>query len=224
MDMQTTLGTTEARARAEQLRGEILSALAEAEAPLTSRQLVELCDSAESVEQLTKQLGTLKKSGAIEQAGECMPTDIKRGAKAVPTYRITPPRAAALAPEESARLANVLEATLDDTRDQPNWPDALEEYPARKGCRAPFHANEATDGDEFAAPRPILTRHRGDPILALIDRMDDYPEPKIQEGAMHEARIGALVARLERGLPIYPDRDLTAYLADVRDLFGALSA
>ena len=241
MDIKT-LDSSGAKAVAEQLRTEILDVLALG-VPLTSRDLYDRCESAEEMSNMTYQLGQLQKLGKIEKAGMRASSAMTRGARAVPEYRLVAADSTAQAPEppalntaEAAQLAAVIEATLKPI-DAP-LPDlasdfAPEDVPHRGDeSRA---TGEAQDGDEFAGapiPHPAYNpatvafrpARRGDPIIHLIERMDDYPEPKLQEGAMHEARFAALVARLERGLPIYPDPDLNAYLADVRDLFGVLAA
>lgn len=56
----------------------------------------------------------------------------------------------------------------------------------------------------------------GDPILAALARMPSAP--RIQEATLHADRLGALVARLRAGDPLYHDPDIAAWLDDLKTL------
>lgn len=75
---------------------------------------------------------------------------------------------------------------------------------------------------DLDAESPIGTRlkkarttKKGDPIIAAIQRMT-APEPRMQEARMHADRLGAMVDRLNAGLPVMPDPDVAAWLADLQ--------
>lgn len=176
MDMQTTLGMNESKALAEQLRGEILAALADGK-PLTARELLDRCDSAEGIDKVTCQLGRLKKSCEIQQTGWREPTEKKKGAKAVPLYGLLSgwPEPAPLAQEQAAKLADVIESTL--------------EYDP-----ASVAFSESRDGDEFERSGcrgkcGTETDQDDDPILSAIGSLRS---PRFPDAERDVERLVAL--------------------------------
>lgn len=192
MDMQTTIGMSESKTLAEQLRGEILDRLARG-VPLTSRELYDRCESAEAIAAITVQLAFMQKSGQVEKAGLREPSVVSKGSRAVPTYRLA---SAALAPEQTEKLAAVIESTLETVT-----------YPLSA------ITGESHDGDEFAHPifAPL-------PELAGDFAPEDVPAPS------EDAPILAAIAELRPGRVSFDARDperLVA-LADALSIFAPL--
>ena len=179
-----TLDIGSARAVAEQLRTEILDALASGES-LTARELMDRCETAEDIERMTNALAFLqRKTGQVKKDGMREPTAKTRGAKPAPTYCLAdpptptvthplsaviesttqtafahaaaPPEPDEFAPETPEDVAAAVERAWDILASAP----ADTQWPdAIEGqlARGAGAAAEAQDGDEFAAaplPRP----------------------------------------------------------------------
>lgn len=194
---------------------EVMAAITASTSPLCAQQLLPLCESAESAEQISKTLHGLKKRRAIVEDG---PVQTKAGPRK--SYRL---------PTEAEKLMAHLETELHARAESGEIPTvryplsailepAADDLPSTEACIDLDTVAHSHNGDEMHRCKCHAPAHQvSDPVIAAIERLS---EPHWLGGLQDALRLRALAR-----CPLLASQvDVIAWLDELADVIEGMSS